>query len=87
MILTGLPNTSPRRKAAMFRTVNGALVILRKGLAGTAASDNGAINVWKDRRGRWRGARCVFLRDVSACECTSIVELAAWLKVELPKIQ
>lgn len=87
MTLTGLPDTRKIRKGEMFRTISQARKLLSKRIAATAASDNGAINIWDDKHGNWRGERQVFMCTRSRCEVKTLKELVAWLKIELPKIE
>lgn len=87
MTLVGLPDTRKVRKTLMFRTITQCLEILRKRIAATAASDNGAINVWDDKFGMWRCERQRYMARQSAGSFKTLKEVVAWLKVELPKIQ
>lgn len=87
MQLIGLPDARKIRKAECFRSIAQCLRILRKGFAATTASDEGAINVWKDRHGRWRGERQRYMIKQSETTCTNLDLLRAWLKEQLPKIE
>lgn len=87
MTLTGLPDTRKIREAQMFRTAAQGMAILRRGLAGCAASDNGAINIWKDKTQTYRGERQRYMQRQSEGRFTTLRELAAWLRAELSKIQ
>lgn len=50
----GLAGTRKVRRAEMFRSVAGAIRLLRKRVVATTADDNGAINVWQDRESAYR---------------------------------
>lgn len=85
---TGLPGVKggtlkPRGKH-FARTVNGFMVILRKGRICSAAGDNGSCTVWRDDNGLWR---CEFSRwrsSVNETTCTKKTEVRQWLKDWLP---
>lgn len=87
MILTGLPDTRKVRKTLMFSTITQALKILRKRVAASTASDEGAINIWNDKFGMWRCERQRYMITQSSGAFKTLKEVAAWLKVELPKIE
>lgn len=87
MILTGLPDTRTIRKAELFRSATKALQILRKGLVATSASDNGAINIWKDKYNQWRCERQRYCVTRAEGSFKTIKDVLQWLKKELPKIQ
>lgn len=68
------------------RTVNGFMVILRKGRICSAAGDNGACTVWRDDDGNWR---CDFSRlrsSVNESTFTSKAGVRRWLKEWLPQM-
>jgi hypothetical protein len=72
-------------RAQDAKTVSAALRLLRKYRAVHWADDHGAYSVHRGDNGRWF---CEFMRwrvSVSRLECGSKREVAAWLKVWLPK--
>jgi hypothetical protein len=88
MILTGLPGVSQKSiEAGGFRTVEGAMRVIRDNRAGTAAGHNGAINIWIDDAGNFRGAFMQFAIIKDWFEGTTKIGLRQWLKTWIPKME
>lgn len=52
--------------------------ILSKGKAATTAGDNGAINIWKDDKGRYRCAAMQWMRTVEQKDFRDIDQAIRW---------
>jgi len=87
MTLTDLPDTKGQREGESFRSISGALAILRKGLVAATASDNGAVTVWRDDNGILRCERMSFRITYDAKQCKNLTEVREWLKINLPLIE
>lgn len=61
--------------------------ILERGLAGTTAGDDGAINVWKDDEGNVRCERHRFLAVVDAQTFTKMKDAIKWTKEAISLIE
>jgi hypothetical protein len=62
------------------------LEVLNRCGAATAASDNGAINIWIDDDDLLRGNRCVFMSVRDEFEGGGLEELREWLDEQIPLI-
>lgn len=82
----GLEDTAPVRKAYMFRTVAELMRLLRQNRACTAADDHGAINVYKDRYGRYRCDRYLFMSAKDRQSFTNLADVRKWTKAALKAI-
>jgi hypothetical protein len=85
--LRGLPGTKRNRKAGFVHSVTAALQALRAKGAATAASDNGALNIWRDDSGAYR---CEFMRYRASVDRQifhRVSDVRRWLKTWLPKTQ
>jgi len=86
--LTGLPGVKRKETpCAGFRSPSGALRVLRRGLAASTASDNGAVIVWTDDAGFYR---CEFNRHrqpINREKYRTQVQVVAWLKEWMPKME
>ena len=60
---------------------------LRKLRAMSTAGDDGAVTIWVDDEGVYRGARYVYCVEKSTIKTNTLRDLKTWLKSELPKIQ
>lgn len=87
MLLVNLPNAKGRKDCELFHSVAKAFAILRRGLAATAASDNGAINLWYDDGGNLRGQRMRFMVSQDLRTFKNQKEAGAGLKDALVAIQ
>jgi hypothetical protein len=85
--LTGLPGTNGKpRDVAFFRSVAGALNLLARDRATTTAGDEGAINIWLDDAGEYRGCRSRYMQTMAEIVVPTKAQLKRWLIDELPKI-
>lgn len=86
--LDGVKGGSIRpRGRHMARTVSGLMELLRKGRVCSAASDNGAVTVWKADNGQYH---CDFGRFRSSIDHQTFITKKAvrvWLREWLPKIE
>lgn len=87
MVLKGLPNTRYVRACKFFRSPTAAIRILRKGLAATSSGSNGAINVWKDRDGKYRCEAMRFKMTTNSTLFSSQSGVRNWLAFWLRQIQ
>lgn len=72
--------------ARFFSKPTQASRLLRTHRALTAASDNGAINVWIDDAGRYRAAFYRRYQALSEWRGKQKTRLTKWLKVWMPKM-
>lgn len=87
MILTGLPDTAGEVEANMVFSATRAIRALRAGRAATTAGDNGAINIWKDDKGRWRGEVMRFMVKIESRTFKTQAAIAPWFNKWFKKIQ
>jgi hypothetical protein len=69
-----------------FYSVSAGMRGLKKARARTAAAAYGAINIWVDDAGMYRGERFAFRVSKSTAKVKTSRELEIWLKEEFPKI-
>lgn len=74
-------------KCEFFNSVTQCLRLLKRDKATTAADDRGAINVYIDDEGVYRGYRYYMMGQRSFIVTMSKKDLINWLKIELPKIR
>ena len=74
-------------KARFFRSVSQCITLLRTNRFLTAADDRGAINLYKDDEGNFRGQRCFMMGIRSEKISNTKKGIIDWLKVELPNIK
>lgn len=87
-MLSGLTGVLRKEvKCEFFGSVTKGLQLLKKDKAATAAGDNGAINIYIDDEGVYRGYRYAYCSTKSFIVTMKINELAFWLKREFPKIK
>lgn len=60
--------------------------ILRKGIGATTANSNGALNIWRDDKGKYRCAAYKYCSLLEEQIFETQKELAQWIKTWLPKI-
>ena len=70
-----------------FDSVADVVRNIRKTKAMICGKDNGAITVYINDAGRYRASREVLLALKDDVEVGTLRELAAWIKIQLPKIQ
>lgn len=80
----GLEGTSRVRRVYMARTTAKVIELLKVGKVATAANDNGALNVWRDRHGKYRCEayrRCI-TQDSQVFTCLTHVRswCSEWFK-------
>jgi hypothetical protein len=86
-ILKGLPGVKAAQlEAPDFNTVTQAMRNLTTHRATTTAADNGAINLWIDDAGVYRGERYRLMSTKSSISCSKKKPLRDWLVENLPKI-
>lgn len=86
MSMVGLPDMPGTWPTIFFRSVTGGMRGLKKHRVKTASGDRGAINIWYDDNGMWRGERMVHFLTVSEITAKRSVDLQGWLKSNLPLI-
>lgn len=86
-ILSGLSGTKKKSiPCEFFRSASRALAILRKGIAATAANDNGSLNVWRDDERKYRCEAHRHYESLGLEIFNTQKEVAHWIKTWLPKI-
>lgn len=85
--LSGLPNTTGNQDCEIVRSIAGAFKALRRGVAASAAGDNGAINLWYDDDGDLRGERFCFMITQDSQTFQNQKEAGTWFKEALRKIR
>lgn len=73
--------------AAYFKTVSEGLKLIRNGQFATTADSNGAINIYTDDEGVYRGYRMKFWGTQDFIVTMKRFELQTWLSENLPKIK
>lgn len=73
--------------ARFFHKPSQASRLLRTHRALTAASDNGAINVWIDDAGRFRAAFYRHYQTLSSWRGKKKTRLTEWLNIWMPKME
>ena len=69
--LRGLPGTDGKPREAIFvRSMSGVRKALARAGAATAAGDNGAINIWQDDEGQYRGELQRYMRTMDSMVVT-----------------
>ena len=85
--LRGLPGTSDVRECVFVGTAAQAIKNLRLGMAVSAASDNGAINMWDDAEGKYRCEAMRHMHTLEAKVFTNLKDVRRWVSEWLRKIQ
>ena len=86
MTLNGLPDTRKIRHCERFESGAEAVKWLRKKVACTAADENGALNIWDDKYGKYR---CEAMRRYVVLESkafTNFRDVRRWANEWLKKI-
>lgn len=86
-MLVGLPGAKKRLEAEPFKTAAGAVRIIEAGKGAYACYENGAINVWRDKRGVLRANVERFHETVESERFMGYGGLAYWLKLKLKEIR
>lgn len=86
VILSGLKDLDGEFEAIYFKSVTDALRGLRKTRVKTASGNYGAIHIWLDDYGLYRGERMKDMLPRSKTVAKNQNQLKAWLRQELPKI-
>jgi len=85
--LAGLPKTNGRLiTVEFFHSVNRAFLLLKRDGATTTAGNEGAINIWIDDDGAYRGCRMRYMQTMSDIVTPTKAKLKSWLVAELPKV-
>ena len=86
-LLIGLPGAKKKLEAVEFKTPAAAVRAIEAGKGAYAHAENGAINVWRDKRGVLR-ALVLRFHEVSESErFMGYAGLAYWLKPRLKQIR
>ena len=86
-ILSGLENLEGEVEVeGCFSSVTDGLKNLRAHRAKCTAGDLGAINIWYDDNGVYRGERMAYYSTISKVSVNTLKELGKWLKEEFPLI-
>ena len=83
----GLPGTRKVRHCERFRTPAGAIALLRRNIVGVTADDNGALNVWKDKFGKYRCMACRYMVEIDSRTFTSLAATREWVAEWLENIK
>ena len=86
MKLVDLPGVDGDLDYNSLTSVTQGIRELRKVRALSTASDGGAVTIWVDDKGCYRGNRHVHFREMSSIKTETLRDLKTWLKSELPKI-
>ena len=87
-MLTGMPDfTGTVKCPERFTNAKEAIRGLKKARAKSIAGDLGAIILWYDDNGFYRGERDVYRVTASEIKVKTAKELLPWLREELPKIK
>lgn len=84
--LNNLPGKPGKTEAVYFKQARKAISAINDGYAATSSGDNGAINIWIDNKGKFRGERQEFCITKSEFDGSTIHELLEWVKSALKKI-
>lgn len=85
--LASLPGTNGEpRDVEFFHSISGGLRLLGRDRATTTSGDEGAINIWIDDDGAYRGCRMRYYQTMSEITTPTKAKLKKWLADELPKI-
>lgn len=88
MSLSGLSGTNGSVRESMFcYNVTDCIKNVNAHMTVTSANDNGAINLWVDDDGKYRGERLRYCITQSFVVCKTKKELRKWLSVEFNKIR
>ena len=87
--LQGLEGTNNKKLEVkeFFNTGVEAMKQLKQYGYACGAGDKGAINIWKDDEGFYRGVREFFRRTMSEIKCSSEQLLEKWLYENIPLIK
>lgn len=86
-MLVGLPGAKKRLEAEAFKTAAGAVRIIEAGKAAYACYENGAINVYRDKKDVLRAQVERFRETVEEGQFVGYASLAHWLKRRLREIR
>lgn len=75
------------RDVEFFRSITRALFLLSRDKCATTAGDNGAINIWVDDDGRYRGCRMRWMITEAETIVDTKRKLKEWLTKEIPLIR
>jgi hypothetical protein len=84
--LSDLPGARRTVRAYVVPSVTAALGLIREGKPVTASGSSGAISVWRDHQGNWRGEFDRFLVPMSTIQTEMMTVLRAWLKKWWPEL-
>lgn len=80
MVLTGLENTLKSVRAVVVNTPVQAVTALKVDGAATMSGDCGAINVWRDKDGKYRAERYHLRRTVNTLPPSgNLKDVRRWL--------
>jgi len=75
------------RHCERFRSGTEAVKLLRRKVAATAADDNGALNIWDDKFGKYRCEAMRYYVTLESKSFTALAEVAKWAAAWLIKIR
>lgn len=84
--LRGLPGVTGDRAAVYARSVTDAMRRIRVSRTLTAAGPTGAINVWRDDKGRLRSSFSRYRVTIDSAEHASLASLRRWLMAWWPQM-
>jgi hypothetical protein len=73
-------------RAEFVENRTAALRVARTGKAATSAGDNGAINIWRDRRGQLHARFSRYRVTENYAKGMTLGDLGAWLKKWWPEM-
>ena len=86
MKFVDLPGVTGDVDYSYLNSVSDGIRNLRKLRAMSTAGDDGAVTIWVDDEGTYRGARYVYDNERSSIKTKTLRDMKIWLKSELPKI-
>jgi hypothetical protein len=85
--MIGLENTKSELDVEFFSSTSEGIQMLGTLRAAIASGENGAVCIWIDDDGVYRGNRQYCCDTKAEFQSENIEELSAWLDENLPKIQ
>ena len=86
--LAGLPGTNGKpRDVEFFHSISRGMILLGRDKVATTSGNEGAINIWTDDEGKYRGCRMRYMQNMSDIISPTKSKLKQWLIDELPKIK
>ncbi len=80
------PGIEAKEVKKFAKSISEYIRLLKRDGFAAGAGDNGAINVWLDKKGMYHGEHYVYGIKKNFCQVDSVKSLEKWLKIYYPQI-